>query len=182
MVGQEIAIYFIIWLLGMAVVICAPREEQKKSGMAMAALIALSLLLFLLSLTCYGAHLIKSVFITDLIVGVTFAVFMYAMLWLRTGSINKLYSNIADKTAGFSYTLYLVHFPFLCFLGDSVLRVRNSWKFDVVHLSYGFVICILMLCYSIVIAHFTEAKTGRVRQKITCIMGSLQRIYLSEEL
>ena len=48
-VEQEIAIYFIIWLLGMAVVICAPREEQKKSGMAMAALIALSLLLFLLS-------------------------------------------------------------------------------------------------------------------------------------
>ena len=83
----------------------------------------------------------------------------------------QFFVTYTSKLAGFAYTLYLVHFPVVEFLGNSVFKVRKSWNFDFLHMLYGILIMTLILVYSITIWYFTEAKTKRVRLKITELLS-----------
>ena len=170
--GKNIAMYFLIWLLGFVLVIIGNQERSpQKPGLLSSFTSILAAVIFLSSLALDRLHLIGSQFLNDAFIGIAFSVFAYALLNIRQEPNNKLYSFAADRLAGFSYTLYLVHFPLVGFLGNSVLKVQNSWNFDLLHMCYGILIIALVIVYAITVWRFTEAKTGMVRFKVTELLS-----------
>lgn len=171
-VGKVITMYFLIWLFGFVlVVISAPEENPKKAGALTMALSILAILFFLLSLVLERLRLIESQFSNDLLIGITFSIFMYTILNFRREPTSKVYSYVTSRLAGFAYTLYLVHFPVVEFLANSVFKVKKSWNFDFLHMCYGILIMASILVYAITVWYFTEAKTRRVRVKITELLS-----------
>jgi peptidoglycan/LPS O-acetylase OafA/YrhL len=73
---------------------------------------------------------------------------------------------LAKKLAGFSYTLYLTHFPALLLL-RGLLDPKGSWQPDLRHLLYALGIALLTLVYAYVVGEFTEARTASVRRRLS---------------
>ena len=64
-----------------------------------------------------------------------------------------------------SFTLYLTHYPLLLFLSFAILS-NHPWNPDSRLLWVGIAITITAYVYGFVIAHFTEAYTGKLRRAI----------------
>jgi len=106
---------------------------------------------------------LDSVFLTDAIVAVGFGMLMYAIVGGEEKPVPGAYDKTARLFAGFSYTLYAVHFPLLFlfrarFMGDRV------WAPDWLHFFYGIVIAGVAVAIAWAIAQVTEAKTATVRR------------------
>jgi peptidoglycan/LPS O-acetylase OafA/YrhL len=90
------------------------------------------------------------------------------LLWVLLGDLRLAREEaavvrVARRTAGFSYTLYLVHNPILVFLavysGDD-----SFWQPDVAHVAKGLALLAVIVGYSWLIWLVTEARTDSVRR------------------
>jgi len=99
------------------------------------------------------------------LVGLCFALWLYALVLGSRDDISSAYATLAKKLSGFSYTLYLTHFPALLLL-RGFLDPKGSWQPDPQHLLYALSIAFLMLIYAYVVAEFTEARTASVRRRL----------------
>jgi peptidoglycan/LPS O-acetylase OafA/YrhL len=99
---------------------------------------------------------------TDLSVGVTFTLFLFAVLYVDFGTRSAHYHNAARFFAGFSYSLYVLHFPLLLFLRAWIVPSQR-WQPDVPHLFYGATIGAAALSFAWLVSTFTENKTHVVR-------------------
>lgn len=161
-VGQTIAMYFLLWLVGGAI---AYSFARMKSPLRNSYGAALAMIPFAATLAMSVKRPLDSVFLTDAIVALGFGVLMYAIVSGEEKPVSRAYDKTARLFAGFSYTLYAVHFPLLFllrarFIGDKV------WAPDWLHFFYGIVIAGVAVAIAWAIAQVTEAKTATVRRMV----------------
>jgi peptidoglycan/LPS O-acetylase OafA/YrhL len=161
-IGLQLSFYFLIWLAG-ALVGRLPQPARFKS--AFPVLPWLAGLIFVGTLAWSRTHRLSLDLLTDYIVAFCFALWLYTFLLGSRGEAPPAYVYGAKKLAGFSYTLYLTHFPALLLL-RGLLNPRGNWQPDPLHLAYAFGIGIMILSYAYCVAEFTEARTARARSRL----------------
>ena len=122
-------------------------------------------LIFLGSLAWSRTHRLSSDLMTDYIVGFCFALWLFTLLIGSREDASPAYLHGAKKLAGFSYTLYLTHFPALLLL-RGLLNPQGNWQPDPRHLVYALGIGLAVLGYAYGVAEFTEARTALVRNRL----------------
>lgn len=100
---------------------------------------------------------------SDLAIGIAFSLFLFGVLQVQIGAPGRYYSQIAHVLAGFSYSLYVLHFPLLLFL-RAWLTPPNRWQPDPTHLCYGVALGVVTLCFAWLVSVFTESKTHVARR------------------
>jgi peptidoglycan/LPS O-acetylase OafA/YrhL len=162
--GPEKMIGFLIWLAGFAVVLVWSRLKLLSAD-ARAAYLLFSSAALMASLT--AARLGKlAPQAADLALGLAFAAFLYGVLQPDFEVLaDGIYLRGAHLFAGFSYSLYVLHFPLLLFL-RAWLVPGNRWQPDAAHLLYGLGIGTLVLAFSWLVARATEFKTREARASV----------------
>jgi peptidoglycan/LPS O-acetylase OafA/YrhL len=163
-VGSQVSLYFPIWLAG-ALVGRLRRVTGSISRGAQLLLSAGAGLIFIGVLAWGRMHRLSSGISSDYLVGFAFALFLFAVVLGSRNDVSSAYAHITKKLSGFSYTLYLVHFPVLLLL-YGLLEPTGKWQPDPLHLLYALGIVFLILVYSYGVAEFTEARTAIVRHRL----------------
>jgi peptidoglycan/LPS O-acetylase OafA/YrhL len=97
---------------------------------------------------------------------------MLALLSYRAEARPSAEVTISRRSAGFSYTLYLVHVPFLTLLAAFIVH-DHRWKPTWAHL--GIALCLLLAAtgYAYLLASVTEFHTERVRDFVKARLSFL---------
>jgi len=165
-VGRAIALYFLIWLLG-GIVAVSLRRCEPRTRLSWASAMGMVPLLFGLGFSI--SRPLNSPFFTDAIVALGFAAWVYMIVGASERHISPVYARTARLLAGFSYTLYLTHFPIVFFIRA---RMHGAiWQPTFIHLVYAALICAIAVGAAYLFSQFTEAKTELVRHRV---MGLLQ--------
>jgi peptidoglycan/LPS O-acetylase OafA/YrhL len=158
-VGKYIVIAGIVWLAGAATYIVYDRGwlvTQLRTPVALFLTLLALLLSLVLSKTHYGTEISK-----DTLIGIAAAAFVLVLARLDIAA--RPYRMLARALADGSYTIYLVHFPFMAFVATAIL---HNQKFDASILGYslflGLGIITLIYCYGIYWVF--ERQTGKVRR------------------
>ncbi len=99
----------------------------------------------------------------DLTLGVATTLYLYLLLGASSPAGARRFARPARVGAAFSYTLYLVHTPFLMLL-TGLLAGEARWQPDAKHLALALACLIAAIVYAYAIASLTEFRTGPVRQ------------------
>jgi len=154
-VGRGILVLFPLWLLGTVLsVIPAPRCN---TFVRVLAVVFYFPLLFFLAKTpvVQGA-------LSDYILGAATFVLIWLLLGAKSAARKNAGVHLARTGARFSYTLYLVHVPFLVLL-TAVMAGETRWQPDARHLLYGLAALLLAIAYAYGVASLTEFRTDKVR-------------------
>jgi peptidoglycan/LPS O-acetylase OafA/YrhL len=158
-VGQYMALSGLIWLAGAFAYIIYERGWFAKAlGTSIALGASMAFLLFSLAVSKgnYGTDIAKDSFI-----GLAAAVLVLVLAQHEGDS--AIYRKSAHALANCSYTMYLVHFPFMALVVNVVLR--NS-KFEASFLGYSVFVALglVTLLYCSMIYWLFERHTGTVRR------------------
>lgn len=162
MIGGEIASYFAIWLLGAALCL-APRCRWLDDARWGRVACWLSAAVLLGGLVVMGMRWVPAGRMRDGSLGLAFAIYLYCLLHRSTADRGGAYARLARTLAGFSYTLYVVHFPVLAFC-RACFTLDAPWPLDVLHLGYATAIMVAVVAYAYGISLVTEARTDVVRR------------------
>ncbi|BCG57495.1 acyltransferase [Paenibacillus sp. URB8-2] len=172
--GKEILIYFPVWLLGSLVVLIKPllilKKLHRKLIIFAAALFTfLSInLLYIIFQTNHALDSEVQLFI-DYLVAFSFSVLCYVIMSLyndnREDKSLKI-PQLCKYLAGFSYTLYLTHYPILHFVRDYTLSPDFDLNLSslVSMLVINPLILLTVILYALLISRYTEKHTNKVRQ------------------
>jgi peptidoglycan/LPS O-acetylase OafA/YrhL len=157
---------FFVWLAGGAVALTSrycrfggSRTWQARCYTIFAAVLTGSCL--------FLAHAGGGWFGSDLAVGLSFALLTHGLVQLSF-PIGAVVRDVAKSFAGFSYSLYVLHFPLLLLIRAKWLPALR-WQPDGAHLLGGAGIAAGVLCYAFAVAQITEAKTSAVRSRVRAI-------------
>lgn len=169
-VGRPILAGFLIWLAGTVLVVAYSRFPLRSKGLLITYVVASLVVL----LACFiAARTGKSFMLgSDLAVGIGFALFLFGVLHMNFGIDRANYSRIARLLAGFSYSLYVLHFPLLLFI-RAWMAPPPRWQPDSAHLARGLVIGSATLGFAWFVSLFTENKTRVVRQWMRNVVPAL---------
>ena len=167
-VGFQIALYFLLWLLGGAI---ALSRTVKWSPVRFSGAIIAAAFPFILVLGLSVAHPLASAFQTDAIVALAFAFWTYAAVEASDKAMPAVYAKPARLFAGFSYTLYLTHFPVVFLLHSRILGAR-VWNPTFIHLVYALLIAAAATFAAYLLALGTETKTSAARRKVMSFFPS----------
>ena len=143
---------FAIWLLGCAVSLIVPIVNFGTRHKWLGVFIWCASIGFGLCLHYWHS---------DLYVGVSFALLLYGVLQIRK-PMSAPFLRLAQTFAAFSYSLYVLHFPFL-FLIRAAVFPRDRWQPDALHLLYASFLAAGVLVYAFVVSRATEANTPKLR-------------------
>jgi peptidoglycan/LPS O-acetylase OafA/YrhL len=161
-IGPQISLYFLIWLVG--AMVGRFRQASRRITPRVQSLLSVgTALIFFCILAWERSHRLSSDILADYLVGFSFTLWLFALVLGSSNDVSSKYAYVAKKLSGFSYTLYLIHFPALLLL-RALLDPKGNWQPDLFHLLNGFGIALLMLIYAYVVAEFTEARTSGVRR------------------
>jgi len=168
--GPEKMIGFLIWLGGFVLVLTSDRPHLRSIFGQKALLLGTSVILVMLLIAARTQKL--GPLSSDLVVGLGFVAFLFAVLRAEFFQVmpTGVYSRSAHLFAGFSYSLYVLHFPFLLFLRAWLVPVQR-WYPDARHLVYGVAIGVATLAFSWFISTFTELRTGQARKVVRELFG-----------
>jgi peptidoglycan/LPS O-acetylase OafA/YrhL len=169
-IGPRLAFYFVIWLAG---ALAGRLRQTLKFQTSSPTLSILAGLIFAGSLAWCRTHPLSSDLLTDYVVGFCFTLWLFTLLLGARQDVSRTYATIAKKMSGFSYTLYLAHFPALLLL-RGLLNPRGDWLPDPSHLGYAAGIGALVLAYAYGLAEMTEAHTAEVRRALLRPAAALQ--------
>ena len=166
-VGKYIVLLGVVWLFG---AFCYLAYHHKVLGILKSRYaLAVALILFLISLAISkGNH--GSDYVKDCVLGIGASLLVLVLSVTESPSV--LYSKAAAVVAGCSYTVYLVHFPFLALLTNIALanaKFGNSIAGYSVFIGTG----IVTLCYCCLIYWLFERNTATVRRYF---LGSYKRL------
>jgi peptidoglycan/LPS O-acetylase OafA/YrhL len=159
---------FVVWMAGCAVGLTARHMRFPESNRWAVALYTL----------CTGAVFAGCLYASraetgwmgsDLAVGLSFAILTHGILQLHI-PMGAAGLAMAKTFAGFSYSLYVLHFPLLLFIRAKWLPVYR-WQPDLPHLAGGLGIAGIALLYAYGIARLTEWKTPAVRGWVRNLFG-----------
>ena len=155
---------FPVWLLG-AALLNVPRPRLGNSLRWLA--VATYLPLLFLCTRLHGILGIRS----DYILAVATAILIWALLTAsETAPAAAGSVRFCRRLAGFSYTLYVVHFPFLTLVA-ALLVGEQRWQPTLPHIAAALGILGVTLAYAYAIASVTEFRTGSVRRWVEHTLG-----------
>ena len=163
-IGQEISLYFLIWLLGAAINL-APEQSGGRGSIWV--VVAAAAVVLLIAVLRFKPGTIEY---SDFFVGIASTALIFALLRSRARSRLGLYSRGARRLAGFSYTLYVAHLPALVFISAWLVPQRR-WQPDAIHVAIVMALGICALTYAFAIARLTEYRTDAVRSRVTSAIG-----------
>jgi peptidoglycan/LPS O-acetylase OafA/YrhL len=172
-VGRGILIGFSIWLAGCALVFLYSKIKLRPKSAALAMLCFFSVLAGV-SLAVARVQQWDPI-LSDLELGFVFTLFLFALLQYQVGEDSSPYSAAAHCFAGFSYSLYVLHFPFLLFF-RSWLAPPERWQPTPLHLLSAACIGALCLLYAWLISRVTEAKTDAARRWVNRLLGQAAKV------
>lgn len=169
-IGPMLAGFF-IWLLGVALIFL-PWSHRRLGPRLHSGFLLLTLaFVFVQLIFTYRWTWLESGVNTDFILSILVAILLYLLL-NDPRPVGKLYRSVASHAAGFSYTLYLTHLPFLVFiaalLNRRVLPTPRNFILPTA-------ILFLTLAYSYGIAMLFEHNTDRIRKKLESKLGLLAK-------
>ncbi len=164
--GKDVALYFLVWLLGAAVALARPLAAIN-TPTRVRRLVGGALVLFIATATLLHKLPSGHVFVVrDFLVAGSFAFLIYALLHMQSNRRQTRSEAMAQQLAGFSYTLYVVHYPPLIFL-SAWLFSGGGWSpgYD----QFGWLLGSMLglLAYAWGLSRLTEAHTDRVRQQLS---------------
>jgi peptidoglycan/LPS O-acetylase OafA/YrhL len=172
-VGKDISLYLLVWLCG-AILNLFPRQSmhlRRSTILACLGVFVLGLIEGRL------AVLASSTFINDLVLGLATATLTYALVSdRRYADKRRFYTSFASGIAGFSYSLYLVHLPFLVLI-KSQLDQSDRWQPTATTIFGGLAIGAAVLFYAVGVAHFTERRTDNARRRLGELLESLSHTF-----
>lgn len=172
LIGPLMGFRFFLWLMGAILIFVPLCPFLKNSSWGRSAALALAAVCFVLRLTLTPSLPQENDrLVLEFLLGLSCMLCMYfllhdkAALALEKGgnSASRLYEKSSEFLAGFSYSLYLVHTPFLIFLRALLIK-QERWPFDMEHLFYGAVIFVAVIAYAWLVAQLTEKHTAKVRK------------------
>lgn len=162
--GELLCLYFTIWLMGAAVSWWWLRSERSETDLPVPRVVPLIALLVFLALTVIGrGRLLGSRALEDLALGVATALLIGALLKRpRAWQVGRA-AKAGAWLAGFSYSLYLFHYPMVAFVHAAVLG-PDRWVPTLTHtLASVGVTAGIMFAWCYPLSLVTERHTGRVR-------------------
>jgi peptidoglycan/LPS O-acetylase OafA/YrhL len=163
-IGPQISLYFVIWLAG-ALVGRLHRTAQFGPARVQTIVSIAAAVIFFGALAWSRTQKVSSDTFADFMIGLSFALWLYTLIHGAREDVSPAYATAARTLSGFSYTLYLTHFPVLLLL-RGLLDPRGDWQPDLLHLLCGLGIALLMLAYAYFVAGFTESRTASVRRRL----------------
>ena len=161
-VGAQICFYFLVWIAG-SVLGFLPRVTNFKPAVPILQFVAG--IVFIGELAWCRTHRFSSDLLTDYVGAFCFVLWLYTLLLASREDVSSAYQYGAKKLAGFSYTLYVTHFPALLLL-RGLLNPQANWQPDPLHLAYALGMALLILTYAYCLAELTEAHTASVRRRL----------------
>ena len=168
-VGKVIAVYFVVWLFGTALCFGRLARPFASRGASKAALSLLSLL-FAAALLAPRFKLIPNGFLSDFCVAVTFSALLFCLLNFPYRTPSALYVKSARALSNISYSLYLLHVPFLILLNALIIRQGSRWQPTAGHMVLAIFAAAIVFLYTYGVWYYTEARTGQVREKIASLI------------
>jgi peptidoglycan/LPS O-acetylase OafA/YrhL len=159
--GSEISMGFLIWLAGTVLVFAYSNCGFSEKGWLILYFLTASLLLSACLRETRTGN--SAVFGSDLAVGISFSLFLFGVLQMDIGTGRGFYPRAAHAIAGFSYSLYVLHFPLLLLLRAWMVPPQR-WQPDVTHLCYGAIVGAVTISFAWLMSIFTESKTRVARQ------------------
>lgn len=154
-IGTSLLLYFPIWAIG-TIIFYLPKWNT--SGALRVATLAISAVVFGFTAILARDYWTNGL-IADYSMSITFAIFLYFLI-NNTPTVSNVYSKVSHEMASSSYTLYVVHTPFLVFIA---VWIGGRWIPTPLHVTYE----VLLLCAAWIYAHFThmvfEANTDQIR-------------------
>jgi peptidoglycan/LPS O-acetylase OafA/YrhL len=99
---------------------------------------------------------------SDFAVGISFAFLLHGIVQLQF-PLGEFGMRLAQSLAGFSYSLYVLHFPFLVFLRATLLPT-SRWEAGAHTVLYAGFFAFLTLVYAFGVSRLTEYNTGTIRK------------------
>ena len=161
-VGQAIALYFLLWLIGVAVEL-APRWMSRRVALTVASMGSVAFVVLLGVL--YKAKLALGT--SDAIEALSCGLLCHAIAHLRGDVRRGRFAAAASGLAAMSYTLYLVHAPVIAFLANLLMPVWHPWP---VNLSGGLrflAVCAVVFLIAVGMYRLFERNTPVVRAAMT---------------
>jgi peptidoglycan/LPS O-acetylase OafA/YrhL len=170
LVGPAISIYFLIWLAGATVFAIFFKLPLIRGVLRITLQIAGWLVLFG-GLAWIRSGSISAGLTADFILAGCFSAWMLAISIPGGSEPHSVIAAVAKTLSGFSYTLYLIHFPMLAFLRTRFDPAAN-WPPDARHFVPGISLALAALAFAYCIAYFTELRTAAVRKQIERWIGN----------
>jgi peptidoglycan/LPS O-acetylase OafA/YrhL len=158
--GYKFILYFLIWCIGLSVAFLNKKIIKNP---------IIALILFISVLIISRFDLITIQYLPDLLTAISFGIFLLSMKEVNNSFLYKT-KKINSVLAGFSYSLYLLHYPLILFLISvwvSIFQISNfSNEYQpnsvgiVIYLSIMIIIFTIAYAFSLV----TENKTALVRR------------------
>ena len=156
LVGKDILLAFPLWLLG-TILVLVPAAHVGVRLRVIATIVYCPIFFFLAK-----TRLVSGV-LSDYILGAATFILIWVLLSAKSEAPANRYVAITRLGARFSYTLYLVHVPFLVLL-TAAMAGESRWQSDALHLAMGTAGLLLVIGYAFAIASLTEFQTDHVRQ------------------
>lgn len=162
LVRLGILVPFLIWLAGCALAFAYLRFGRDSRAWLIAYL-PISLIVLGACLTAARIGNPRRFFGGDLFVGGAFALFLFGVLQLNFRGRFDRYAWFSHWCAGYSYSLYVLHFPLLLLL-RAWLAPMHRWQPDPTHLVLGLLIGAYVLVFAWLVSLVTESKTHLLRK------------------
>jgi peptidoglycan/LPS O-acetylase OafA/YrhL len=166
-VGQTIVKYFLFWLMGAALALLPPMRLLSRWP-RLTVWTAAALTPAIVAAGHVGrvkAALGGSLFATDALTALAFAVCLYALLHDRRELAADGYARIASRLADCSFTLYVAHLPLLVFLRGA-LNPGRSWEPTPDRLLWAAAIAVGAFAYAYALSRVTEVHTPAIRRAV----------------
>jgi peptidoglycan/LPS O-acetylase OafA/YrhL len=158
--GLDKLVGFLVWMSGCALVLVHSKFSlRRKVSAGFFAGVTFALLCVCLILARTGQAGIGSF---DLLLGVVFALFLFCILQMDLKIQSGWSGRVSRLFAGFSYSLYVLHFPFLLCL-RAVIAPWQRWEPDAPHLFFGLMLGAVTLIYAWLVSLASEDKTKVAR-------------------
>lgn len=170
--GSQIMFYFLIWLLGFALHLLPVDRSAKRLSYALALLPLCGLGIGLAHHYAIGSYA------EDFLVALAFSCLVYAMKLAFGGELAVVpwLKRWSASLAGYSYSLYLVHFPLLVFMHALVYdRSPEKWLPTAGHILQASGLFAGVLFYSWCVSFLTERRTKNVRDWLERILQPSKR-------
>lgn len=155
-VGERIMLFFLVWLLGAIIPLIKPLNVRRSSlKFTMLLIAAIGVLLTTTTEKTWDS------FLLDARIGLTFAIFMYLVISFFNNTKSSSKFNISKHLSGFSYTLYLTHYPLATFV--MTWLVSPLWPFEQTTIVIKMSLASVIILYAWIIALLTEKHTDKVR-------------------
>jgi peptidoglycan/LPS O-acetylase OafA/YrhL len=165
---ENIFKYFLIWCLGLIPLLVPLHTSQKAKIWNM----ALSSCLFVVAINSmyfiYRTNHLNNFsfqYAIDLTTALAFSYWGHSVIsFLNDYSVKKILVDWSVKLSGFSYSIYILHYPILSLLYDSKRAIVPDGRL--------YSMCFTMVAFFVIVAYcyfvsiFTEAKTGVIKNYI----------------